>query len=129
MKAQVLLPKIFNFPFTYNSKNINKIGNLVEVPFGTRNEIGVVWKNTYSEPENIKIKDIGKPTEYTIDKKLVDFIEWFSLYNMVPIGLVLKMVIGGNNNFIRIKDNPINLKKTKKKSSTLIKSNLQLLNF
>ncbi len=129
MKAQVLLPKIFNFPFTYNSKNINKIGNLVEVPFGTRNEIGVVWKNTYSEPENIKIKDIGKPTEYTIDKKLVDFIEWFSLYNMVPIGLVLKMVIGGNNNFIRIKDNPINLKKTKKKIFNLNQEQLTALKF
>ena len=24
MKAQVLLPKVFNFPFTYNSKNENK---------------------------------------------------------------------------------------------------------
>ena len=39
MKAQVLLPKVFNFPFTYNSKNENKIGNLVEVPFGSKNEI------------------------------------------------------------------------------------------
>jgi len=122
MKAQVLLPKIFNFPFTYNSKKINKIGNLVEVPFGTKNEIGVIWKNTYSEPENIKIKNISKLTKYTIDKKLVDFIEWFSSYNMVPIGLVLKMVIGGKNNFIKIKDNPVKLKKTKKKFSTLITS-------
>ena len=42
MKAQVLLPKVFNFPFTYNSKNENKIGNLVEVPFGSKNEIGVI---------------------------------------------------------------------------------------
>ena len=115
MKAQVLLPKIFNFPFTYNSKKINKIGNLVEVPFGTKNEIGVIWKNTYPEPENIKIKNISKLTKYVIDKKLLDFIEWFSSYNIVPIGLVLKMVIGGKNNFIKIKDNPIKLKKTKKK--------------
>ena len=122
MKAQVLLPKIFNFPFTYNSKKINKIGNLVEVPFGTKNEIGVIWKNTYPEPENIKIKNISKLTKYVIDKKLVDFIEWFSSYNIVPIGLVLKMVIGGKNNFIKIKDNPIKLKKTKKKFSTLITS-------
>ena len=46
MKAQVLLPKIFNFSFTYNSNNIPlKIGDLVEVPFGQNKEIGVVWKN------------------------------------------------------------------------------------
>ena len=37
MKAQVLLPKVFNFPFTYNSKvSENKIGDLVEVPFGKK---------------------------------------------------------------------------------------------
>ena len=39
MKAQVLLPKIFNFPFTYKSNTENKLGNLVEVPFGTKTEI------------------------------------------------------------------------------------------
>ena len=115
MKAQVLLPKVFNFPFTYNSKNETKIGDLVEVPFGSKKEIGVIWKNNYSEPKNIKIKDIKKKTEYSIDKKLVDFIEWFSSYNMVPIGLVLKMVIGGTDKFIKIKDDLIKLKKKNKK--------------
>ena len=45
MKAQVLLPKVFNFPFTYNSIEKEKIGDVVEVPFGSKNEIGVIWKN------------------------------------------------------------------------------------
>ena len=129
MKAQVLLPKVFNFPFTYNSKNLSKIGNLVEVPFGAKNEIGVIWKNTYLEPKNIKIKNINKLTNYTIDKKLVDFIEWFSSYNMVPIGLVLKMVIGGNNKFIKAKDGPFELKKTKKKFFKLNHEQLKALKF
>ena len=83
MKSQVLLPKIFNFPFTYNSRIENKIGNLVEVPFGSKKEIGVIWKNNYLEPENIKIKDVLDETEYSIDKNLINFIEWFSSYNMV----------------------------------------------
>ena len=61
----------------------------------------------------IKIKDIKK-TGYSIDKKLIDFIEWFSTYNMVPIGLVLKMAIGGSDKFIRIKDEIEKLKKPKK---------------
>ena len=51
MKAQVLLPKVFNFPFTYNSNTKSKIRNLVEVPFGSKKEIGVIWKNNYSEPK------------------------------------------------------------------------------
>jgi len=50
MKAQVLLPKIFNFSFTYNSNNLSlKIGDLVEVPFGKGKEIGVVWKHENKE--------------------------------------------------------------------------------
>ena len=60
MKAQVLLPKVFNFPFTYNSISEYQIGDLVEVPFGSKKEIGVIWKNNYSVPKDIKIKDIKK---------------------------------------------------------------------
>ena len=129
MKAQVLLPKVFNFPFTYNSKIKCKIGNLVEVPFGSRKEIGVIWKNNYVIPKNIKIKDISNSTEYSIDKKLVDYIEWFSSYNMVPIGLVLKMAIGSAEKFIRIKDDPIEIKKTKTKKFNLNKEQLSALKF
>ena len=106
MKAQVLLPKIFNFSFTYNSNNISlKIGDLVEVPFGQNKEIGVVWKSKNIELKNIKIKNISnKINNYSIDKKLIDFVEWFSAYNMVPLGLALKMAIGNKDNFTKKKD-------------------------
>ena len=129
MKAQVLLPKVFNFPFTYNSREHNKIGNLVEVPFGSKKEIGVIWKNNYSEPQNIKVKDISNQTQYSIDKKLIDFIEWFSNYNMVPIGLVLKMAIGSASKFIRINDSPFKMKKTKKKFFKLNNEQSKALKF
>ena len=129
MKAQVLLPKVFNFPFTYNSFEQEKIGDVVEVPFGSKNEIGVIWKNKYSEPKNIKIKNIVRKTGYSIDAKLVDFIEWFSSYNMVPIGLVLKMVIGGTKNFFKMKDGPIQIKKTKLKKFELNSEQLEALKF
>ena len=40
MKAQVLLPKVFNFPFTYyNNQTSLRIGDFVEVPFGKNKEI------------------------------------------------------------------------------------------
>ena len=65
MKAQVLLPKVFNFPFTYNSIEKEKIGDVVEVPFGSKNEIGVIWKKNYIEPKNLKLKKISKITEIT----------------------------------------------------------------
>ena len=129
MKAQVLLPKVFNFPFTYKSSSDCKIGDLVEVPFGLKKEIGVIWKNKYSEPQNIKLKLIKRKTKFSIDKKLIDFIEWFSSYNMVPIGLVLKMVIGNSDRFLEkedILDNSI-INKTKK--FILNKEQLQALKF
>ncbi len=129
MKSLVLLPKIFNFPFTYNSRIESKIGNLVEVPFGSKNEIGVIWKNNYTEPENIKIKDINKKTEYSIDRKLIDFIEWFSTYNMVPVGLVLKMAIGGSDKFIKNKDSFSEIKKTKTRTFKLNDEQVSALKF
>ena len=79
--------------------------------------------------KKIKIKNINKKIDYCIDKKLVDFIDWFSNYNMVPAGLVLKMVIGGNNKFILKKDNFIDTKKTELKNYILNTEQLLALKF
>ncbi len=129
MKVQVLLPKIFNFPFTYNSKIKTEIGDLVEVPFGSKKELGVIWKNNYTEPKNIKIKDISKKTNYSIDRKLIEFIEWFSVYNIVPIGLVLKMVIGRSNKFVKSGNKSLELKKTQQSNYILNEEQLSALKF
>ncbi len=48
---------------------------------------------------------------------------------MVPIGLVLKMAIGGSDKFIRIKDDFEKLKKTKKKIFKLNNEQLEALKF
>ena len=121
MKAQVLLPKIFNFSFTYNSNNIPiKTGDLVEVPFGKNKEIGVIWKNKNTELKNIKIKNICKKIkDYSIDQNLINFVEWFSIYNMVPLGLALKMIIGNKDNFTKKIDPSFNKTKKQKKKYKL----------
>ncbi len=110
MKAQVLLPRIFNFPFTYNNNQTSiRIGDFVEVPFGRSKEIGVVWIGKISDLKKIKIKNINKKiNNFSINKKLIDFIEWFSAYNMMPLGLVLKMSIGANLTFIDKEDKNFN---------------------
>ncbi len=130
MKLQVLLPRVFNYPFTYSSNKIKvKIGDLVEIPFGLKKEFGIIWNNGHSEPKKIKIKNIIKKIDnYSLDKKLVDFIEWFSIYNMVPKGLVLKMVIGSNDNFFKKKDK-IEIKKTNFKTFNLNQEQLNSLKF
>jgi len=130
MKAQVLLPKIFNFPFTYNSNKLNlKIGDLVEVPFGKKIELGVVWKSNHEEFKDIHYKDIIKKTGYSIDEKLVNYIEWFSIYNLVPLGLTLKMVIGNLKNFPKKNDKIFDLKKFKLNKYILNKEQKFALSF
>ena len=43
----------------------------------------------------IFIKKLGK---ISLNKNFINFIKWFAMYNVTPVGLVLKMVIGGNKN-------------------------------
>ena len=61
MKAQVLLPKVFNFSFTYKTKKEKLTpGDIVEVPFGKEKVIGVVWPSRRFTPKDIKIRNIHK---------------------------------------------------------------------
>ena len=43
MKVPILLPNIFNHPFTYESDINLKTGDYVVVPFGKSKITGVVW--------------------------------------------------------------------------------------
>ena len=43
MKFPILLPNIFNHPFTYESNLKLELGDFVEVPFGKSKKIGVGW--------------------------------------------------------------------------------------
>ena len=60
MKVPVLIPKIFNFPFTYDSGFLEALepGDLVIVPFGKSQEIGVVWDKIKPSLKEFKIKKI-----------------------------------------------------------------------
>ena len=131
MRAQVLLPKIFNFSFTYytNKKKLNP-GDVVEVPFGKNKEIGVVWPGECSKLEKIKIRNIYKKIEkYSLNKNLIEFIKWFAMYNMTPLGLVLKMVIGSNKNLFTRDDENFNQKIIVGEKYNLNKEQIKALNF
>ena len=131
MKAQVLLPKVFNFPFTYyNNQTSLRTGDFVEVPFGKNKEIGVVWNGNISDLKKIKIKNINKKiNNFSLNKKLIEFIEWFAAYNMMPLGLVLKMSIGNNLNFIEKKDKDFDQSSKKLKKYSLNDEQKKAYNF
>ena len=43
MKVPILIPNIFNHPFTYETSLKLKLGDYVIVPFGKSEVTGVVW--------------------------------------------------------------------------------------
>jgi Asp-tRNA(Asn)/Glu-tRNA(Gln) amidotransferase A subunit family amidase len=96
MKVPVLIPRIFDHPHTYLSKKFGKLktGSIVSVPFGNEEEIGVVWDKEENTNKNFKLKDIKEKKSVSLSDNLVKFINWFSLYNLAPKGMVLKMCLG-----------------------------------
>ena len=57
MKVPILLPNIFNYPFTYESELNLKLGDYVIVPFGKTKITGVVWNEFEKKmTENLKLK-------------------------------------------------------------------------
>ena len=111
MKVPVLLPKIFNYPFTYESGLIKSLkpGDIVVVPFGNKKEIGVIWDKIHNSSKKIKIKKIeSKFNEFSLKKNLVNFINWFSMYNLNSKGMILKMCLGDKENILKKTPNIIN---------------------
>ena len=107
MEVPVLIPKLFNHPFTYLKKHSGESlnqGDLVLVPFGKKKEIGVVWDEFKKTERKIKLKHIEKKIlNQSLSKKLIKFINWFSIYNIVPKGMVLKMCLGNLKDFEELK--------------------------
>ena len=96
MKIPVLFPKIFNYPFTYKSETVETLnaGDFVKAPFGTSEITGVVWPNEQKTKKEFKIKKISKKLNVKkLNSSMIKFISWFSKYNLVPLGMTLKMCL------------------------------------
>ena len=70
MKFPILLPNIFNHPFTYESDINLKVGDYVVVPFGKSKITGVVW-DEFEKKNNrhFKIKSVLKKLDIVPLKK------------------------------------------------------------
>jgi len=98
MKYPVLVPNIFNYPFTYESETKLRVGDYVKVPFGKSIITGVVW-NEFEELKNKKFKIkkiIEKINVKPLKNETINFLNLFSEYNLVPKGMCLKLhLLGG----------------------------------
>jgi primosomal protein N' (replication factor Y) len=99
MKVPILLPNIFNHPFTYESDIRLKVGDYVVVPFGKSKITGVVWDEFEKKNNrNFKIKNVLKKLDVTpLKKTTIKFLNWFSEYNIIPKGMALKLVLLSSN--------------------------------
>jgi len=96
MKIPVLFPKIFDYPFTYKSEiseSLN-VGDFVRAPFGKNEITGVVWSHEQKTDKKFKIRKISKKIKVkSLSSSMIEFISWFSKYNLVPLGMSLKMCL------------------------------------
>tara|TARA_B100000700_G_scaffold310756_1_gene391715 strand:+ start:674 stop:2629 length:1956 start_codon:yes stop_codon:yes gene_type:complete len=93
MKYPVLIPNIFNHPFTYESEMKLQIGDYVKVPFGKSVITGVVW-NEFEKNKNKKFfikKVLEKINIEPLKYQTINFLNLFSEYNLVPKGMCLKL--------------------------------------
>jgi len=107
MKVPVLVPKVFNFPFTYESGQLVNLkpGDVVIVPFGKSKEIGVVWDKIQPSIKKFKLRNVEQKLDnFKINKSLISYINWFSSYNLVSRGMVLKMCLGDKKNTSKIEE-------------------------
>ena len=95
MKYPILLPNIFNHPFTYESDISLKIGEFVLVPFGKSKITGVVWNEfEKNDTKKFKVKGVIKRLDVTpLKKETINFLNWFSEYNLIPKGMALKLIL------------------------------------
>ena len=92
--ADVLLPLPITSEFTYKiSEESNlKIGQLVKVVFRSKEYIGLAVKIYETEPD-IKLKEIIHIyDEYVFTQAMISFLDKVAFYNILPKGLVFKMV-------------------------------------
>ncbi len=90
------MPNIFNHPFTYESSDLNlKIGDYVLVPFGKSKITGVVWNQfeKNSKKQYVTKKVLEKLQIPSLKQTTIEFLNWFSEYNMVPKGMALKLLL------------------------------------
>ena len=69
MKYPVLVPNIFNYPFTYASEIKLQVGDYVKVPFGKSIVTGVVW-NEFEKTKNKKCLLYKSPSPREVEESL-----------------------------------------------------------
>ena len=90
MKVPILIPNIFNHPFTYNSDLTLKVGDYVVVPL---ENLTIVWDDFEKKTnKNFAIKKVLRKLDVpSLKKNTIKFLNWFSEYNMKRYGIKISI--------------------------------------
>ncbi|WP_281508761.1 replication restart helicase PriA [Wolbachia endosymbiont (group B) of Pandemis cinnamomeana] len=94
--VDVLLPLPIDQLFSYVVEEDTEvsIGDYVVVPFGRKRLIGIVWRESSKSDRELKFIE-QKVDLPSIRPKLIEFAEWVAQYNVIPIGMLAKVIMGG----------------------------------
>ncbi|MDD9332018.1 MAG: primosomal protein N' [Wolbachia sp.] len=94
--VDILLPLPINQLFSYaiGENTEVSIGDYVIVPFVKKRLIGIVWQHSSKNDRELKFIE-QKIDLSSIRAKLKTFAEWVAQYNLIPIGMLAKVIMGG----------------------------------
>jgi primosomal protein N' (replication factor Y) (superfamily II helicase) len=93
--VSVLVPVAVAAPYTYRAPAETMPGDIVEVPLGTRDVVGVVWDDP-ADPEigHNRLRPIAGTFEAPpLPKEIRTFVDWVADYTLTSRGMVLRMVL------------------------------------
>jgi primosomal protein N' (replication factor Y) (superfamily II helicase) len=96
--VDVLVPVALDHPYSYRAPpELNlKVGDIVAVPLGPRESVGVVWADNVPVKPGLhnRLKDVAAVLDYPpLNDELRRFIDWVANYTLSARGMVLRMAL------------------------------------
>lgn len=95
---EVLLPIPISRTYTYRASEALPRGTFVKVPFGQKEEVGVIWSDDFQDQNtefNGRLKSISEIIPLPpLPENLCTFVDWIAKYTLSPLGSVLKLAMG-----------------------------------
>ena len=96
--VDVLVPIALDHPYSYRApEDLGlSVGDIVAVPLGTREALGVVWADNVPVRPGLhnRLRDVEAKLDYpALKPELRRFVDWVSNYTLAAKGMVLRMTL------------------------------------